>query len=81
VLTMQSRNQFVVPPILLREHCRYFLGKTEKVGRATFFLYWHLRFDLALHMMSFPYCIIFFNNKKTKKTWGEDAAFFFLFFF
>jgi hypothetical protein len=37
VLTMQSMNQFVVPPILLREHCRYLLGKTEKVGQATVF--------------------------------------------
>jgi hypothetical protein len=60
---MQSRNQFVVPSILLREHCRYLLGKTEKAGERLFFCIGIIRFDLALHMMSFPYCI-FFNLKK-----------------
>jgi hypothetical protein len=75
VLTMQSRNQFVVPPILLREHCRYFSGKIEKVGRATVFLYWHHQFDLALHMMSFPHCIIFLIKKK----FGENLQDIFFF--
>jgi len=32
------------------------------------------RFDRALHIMSFPYCI-FFNLKK-KKNWGEFVGFF-----
>jgi hypothetical protein len=63
----------------VREHCRYLLGKTEKAGRATIFSVlasssFH-RFDRALHMMSFPYCIFFFLKKK-KKNWGEFAEFF-----
>jgi hypothetical protein len=50
IFYMQSRNQLCFCPLfLLREFCRYLLGKTEKAGRATIFLY----FDLALHMMFF----------------------------
>jgi hypothetical protein len=68
---MQSMNQFVVPPILLREHCRYCLGKTEKAGRATiFFCVGIIRFDLAMHMM-FSFHISFVFNKK-KKNIGEN---------
>jgi hypothetical protein len=42
ILCMQSRSRLCFCPLfLLREFCRYFLGKTEKAGRATVFLYWH----------------------------------------
>jgi hypothetical protein len=84
VLVMQSRNHFVVPPVSLERTLQVFLGKTEKAGRATVFLYWHhLAFTgliLPLHMMPFPYfmfCFFFFLKKKKKK-WGEFAEFYFL---
>jgi hypothetical protein len=35
------------------------------------------RFDLALHMMLFPYYIFFVLFKKKKKKWGEFAGFLF----
>jgi hypothetical protein len=63
---MQSRNQFDVPPILLREHYRYCLGKTEKAGRATvFFCIGIIRFDFAMNMM-FSFHIAFVFNEKNK---------------
>jgi hypothetical protein len=63
VLTMQSGNQFVVPPILLREHCRYCLRKTEKAGPATvFFCIGIIKFNLAKRMM-FSFHIAFVFNK------------------
>jgi hypothetical protein len=42
VLTMQSRNQFVVPPILLREQLQVMFGEDRKSRSSDcFFLYWH----------------------------------------
>jgi hypothetical protein len=63
-------TSLLCPMFLLRELCRYLLGKTKKAGRATVFLYWHLwaftGVILPLHMMSFPYCMfwLFFLIKK-----------------
>jgi hypothetical protein len=66
------------PLFLFRELCRYLLRKTEKAGRGIVFFFFVLassnlhRFDFALHMMLFPYCILF-----NKKKWGEFAGFLF----
>jgi hypothetical protein len=63
---MQSRNQFVMPLILLREHCRYLLGRQKKQVEGLFFCTGIIGFDLALHMMSFPYCMFYFLTFKNK---------------
>jgi hypothetical protein len=62
------------PYILFRDLYRCLLGKTEKAGRATVFLYWISLFDLTLHMMFFH--IAFFLIIKKKKL-GEFAGYFF----
>jgi hypothetical protein len=66
-------TSLLCPLFLLRELCRCLLGKIEKEGRATVFLYWYLwaftGVILPLHMMSFPYCMfcLFLIKKKRKK--------------
>jgi hypothetical protein len=62
------------PYILFRDLYRCLLGKTEKAGRATVFLYWISLFDLTLHMMFFH--IAFFLIIK-KKNWENLQDIFF----
>jgi len=56
-LYMQSRNQVCLPLCLLREFCRYRLGKTQKAGRATGFLCWH-HWPYNRCDLTFPYDVI-----------------------
>jgi hypothetical protein len=49
-------------------------GRQKKQVERLFFSIGIIRFDLALHMMPFPYCIFFISKKKI---WGEDAELYF----
>jgi hypothetical protein len=78
---MQSRNQLVVMPLIsLERTLQVLVGEDRKNRSSDCFSVLASsgvhRFDLALHMMSFPYCI-FFNKKKN---WGEFAGYFFFLF-
>jgi hypothetical protein len=74
ILVVQSRNFY--PLFLLREYCRYYLGKTEKASRATVFLYWQHWAYIGLimpciHVVWCYFHIVCFYFKKKK--WGEIA--------
>jgi len=79
---MQSRNQFVLPPISRERALQVLVGEDRKSRSSDCFSVlasssFH-KFDRALHMMLFPYCIFFIIIKKIKKkNWGEDAEFYF----
>jgi hypothetical protein len=78
IFHMQSRNQWycVLPPIFcLETFAGIYWGRQKKQVERLFFCNGIIRFDFALHMMSFPYCIFFlhvsFIKKKIKiKIWG-----------
>jgi hypothetical protein len=59
-----------LPPISLMRTLQVLVwGRQKKQVERLFFCIGIIKFDLALHMMSFPYCI-FFNKKKI----GENFA-------
>jgi hypothetical protein len=60
------------PLFLLKEFCRYLLGKTEKAGRATVFLYWYHQVWSCI-----AYDVISILHVLIKKKLGEFARFFF----
>jgi hypothetical protein len=62
------------PYIFLEIFAGVYWGRQKKQVERLFFCIGIIRFDLALHMMIFPYCI-FFNKKK--KNWEEFAGYFF----
>jgi hypothetical protein len=64
------------PLFLLREFCRYFLGRQKKQVERLLFCIGIIRFDLALHMMFFHIAFFFFL-KKIKK-FGENLQDIFL---
>jgi len=84
IFYMQSRNQwyFVLPPIFcLEPFAGIYWGRHKKQVERLFFCNGIIRFDFALHMMSFPYCmfcfLVFFFKKK-KKSLGRIYRIFFL---
>jgi hypothetical protein len=69
-------TSFVLPPISLERALQVLVGEDRKSRSSDCFSVlasssFH-RFDLALHMMLFPYCIFL------KKKWGEITRNFFL---
>jgi hypothetical protein len=82
IFYMQSRNQwyFVLPPIFcLETFAGIYWGRQKKQVERLFFCNGIIRFDFALHMMSFPYCMFcFLVFKKKKKTLGRIYRIFFL---
>jgi hypothetical protein len=79
---MQSRNQFVLPPMSRERSLQVLIGEDRTSRSSDCFsvlasLSVH-RFDLALHMMSFPYCIL--KKKliiKKKRVGGRICRIFF----
>jgi hypothetical protein len=63
------------PYIFLEIFAGVYWGRQKKQVERLFFCIGIIRFDLALHMMIFPYCIFF--NKKKKKL-GRICRIFFL---
>jgi hypothetical protein len=80
VLTIQSRNQFVLPPMSRERVLQVLVGEDRKSRLSDYFSVLASsschRFDLVLHMMLFPYCMCLIIIIKIKINLGSVCRIF-----